>query len=389
MAGRPPLRIGQHGKILRKYLGGGVWMAYCLTRDTDGVVRKVQRLGPADDYDRHGKLAEDALIEALTQRRPPMGTTDEIGLDTLVTALIDRHISRLAEDGRAARTIDTYRSDAQKLARFITGVRVGEATPGRLDEALRSIRAAHGVTTARRARTVLGGGLHLAVLAGVLGANPVRDVSSMRTDKKAKGASALTTDQLRGLLTGLRSSNYCQDRDLADPITLFVATGMRISELLALRWQDYDAAAGTLTVSGKVVRAKGQGLRRFDEGKSEAGLRTNSLPRFAIEALNARRSRPFIGEQEMIFASTAGSLRDPNNFAKQWRTVRDELGMSEVTTHSFRKTVATLIDDEGMSARVGADQLGHANVSMTQDKYMARGRVHGEVAALLDRTVGT
>jgi integrase len=80
-------------------------------------------------------------------------------------------------------------------------------------------------------------------------------------------------------------------------------------------------------------------------------------------------------------------LRDPDNFNKQWRAVRDELGVPDITSHSFRKTVATLIDDEGLSARIGADQLGHANVSMTQDRYMARGRVHTEVAELLDRTV--
>jgi integrase len=55
--------------------------------------------------------------------------------------------------------------------------------------------------------------------------------------------------------------------------------------------------------------------------------------------------------------------------------------------HSFRKTVATLIDDEGLSARIGADHLGHARVSITQDVYMTRGRVHGQVAELLDRTV--
>ena len=58
-----------------------------------------------------------------------------------------------------------------------------------------------------------------------------------------------------------------------------------------------------------------------------------------------------------------------------------------MTSHSFRKTVATLIDDEGLSARIGADQLGHAKVSMTQDKYMSRGRVHTQVAELLDRTI--
>jgi integrase len=90
----------------------------------------------------------------------------------------------------------------------------------------------------------------------------------------------------------------------------------------------------------------------------------------------------------VIFPSTAGSLRDPNNFNKQWRQVRDNLGAAGVTTHSFRKSLATLIDDEGLSARIGADHLGHTNVSMTQDKYMSRGRVHPQVADLLDRAIG-
>jgi hypothetical protein len=49
--------------------------------------------------------------------------------------------------------------------------------------------------------------------------------------------------------------------------------------------------------------------------------------------------------------------------------------------------MADLIDGDGLSARVGADQLGHAKIPMTQDKYMSRGRVHAEVAALLDRTI--
>ena len=47
------------------------------------------------------------------------------------------------------------------------------------------------------------------------------------------------------------------------------------------------------------------------------------------------------------------------------------------------KTLATVIDDEGLSARIGADHLGHSKVSMTQDRYMTRGRVHTQVADLL------
>src|SRR5690348_16283750 len=42
---------------------------------------------------------------------------------------------------------------------------------------------------------------------------------------------------------------------------------------------------------------------------------------------------------------------------------------SDVTSHTFRRTVATLMDEAGLSARAAADQLGHAKVSMTQDHY--------------------
>lgn len=103
--------------------------------------------------------------------------------------------------------------------------------------------------------------------------------------------------------------------------------------------------------------------------------------------LKARRSREYYGQHTMVFPSTAGTWRDPNTFGKQWRKVREGLGVEEVTSHSFRKALATLIDDEGLSARIAADQLGHARVSMTQDRYMSRGQVRPEVAEQLDRTI--
>jgi hypothetical protein len=46
--------------------------------------------------------------------------------------------------------------------------------------------------------------------------------------------------------------------------------------------------------------------------------------------------------------------------------------------------VATLIDDAGLSARIGADHLGHAEVSMTQDRYMSRGPVQCAAGECLD-----
>jgi integrase len=388
MAGRPPLRIGQHGKISRKYIGNGVWEAQCRYRDTDGVTRRVRRIGPADQHDRRGKVAEDVLIEALAQRRPPSGGPDEIGLDTAVMTLVQTHLIRLAEDGRAPATQATYRIVAGKLRIKLGGVRVGEATPARIDAALRSMSTTHGPVMARQAKTVLSGGLQLAVMANVLGTNPVREVQPIKSKRPPKGAPALTADQLRDLLIKLGTSEYCRKHDLVGPFTLFIATGLRRGELLGLRWSDFDETEGTIAVTGKVERIAGKGLIRVDVTKTAAGRRRLALPSFAVDALRQRRSVPFLGEHPVIiFPSTAGTWRDPNNFGREWREVRGKLGVPDVTTHSFRKTLATLIDDRGLSARVGADHLGHSKVSMTQDVYMTRGKVHSEVADLLDDAI--
>src|SRR5271166_1720213 len=116
-------------------------------------------------------------------------------------------------------------------------------------------------------------------------------------------------------------------------------------------------------------------------------IRISLEPHAMHDAERPARTHPPPCRGSIRNVSTAGTLRDPNNFGKEWRTARKELGVAEVTTDSFRKTVATLIDDEGLSARIGADHLGHTHVSMTQDHYMTRGRIHSQVADMLDRTV--
>jgi hypothetical protein len=134
MARRPQLRIATHGKIKRIYQGGGVWLARCRYRDTDGVTRLVQNLGPTDEYDKYGRLAEDALIAVLAERKRA-AIHGEIGPDTKVADLVEQHLARLAEDGRSPVTMSTYRFTNTKLKKFVGGLRVSEATPARMDAA--------------------------------------------------------------------------------------------------------------------------------------------------------------------------------------------------------------------------------------------------------------
>lgn len=383
--GRPPLRVGQHGKITRKHLGGGVWLVRTRFRDTDYVTRLVERRVKTDD--KHGLAAEEALIATLASRQPPV-TAGRVTPDSKLADLVEMHIERLIEDGRRSpATIDTYKATARKLAKVVGGMPVGIVKPDDVDAVLRSMVKRHGPGMARHSRVLLRGGLHLAVMARVLKSNPARELPPIESTNSPEGAKPLEATEVRDLLAKLRASEFCQRHDLVDPITMFIATGLRRSELLGLRWCDWDEEASTIAVTGKVLRVTGQGLSRFPVTKTKAGTRKLKLPKFAMDMLHARRQLPYLGEHEAIFASTVGTWRDPNNFGRDWRTVRESLGVPETKFHAFRKTVATMIDDEGLSARVGADQLGHAKVSMTQDVYMRRGQVRDEVADLLDRLI--
>lgn len=67
------------------------------------------------------------------------------------------------------------------------------------------------------------------------------------------------------------------------------------------------------------------------------------------------------------------------------RSVLDRLGYEGVTYHTLRRTVATLLDQAGLSGREIADQLGHAQPSMTLDRYMGRRVVSARSAEVLDR----
>ena len=99
----------------------------------------------------------------------------------------------------------------------------------------------------------------------------------------------------------------------------------------------------------------------------------------AIEVLR-RRFMSGARLDQPVFPDTRGGFRDPNNVRRELREARGAGDLAWVTSQTFRKTEATISDEEALSARLIADQLGHARPSMTQDVYLAR-RVVGDAAA--------
>jgi len=163
-----------------------------------------------------------------------------------------------------------------------------------------------------------------------------------------------------------------------------LATGYHIGECLAIGWSEVDLAQGSVDIAWRLVRRKGQGLLRLPSTKTgRQGERLVPLPTWAVDMLKVRRSTLPRGI-EPVFPDALGSWRDPNNVRRVWRDMRQELPVEGLVSHTLRKTVASFLDDAQVSTRKISDQLGHAQMSMTQDRYLGRRLTDRETAEVLE-----
>jgi integrase len=383
---RPELPIGTWGKIRVEKLGPNRFRARARFRDYDGRTRDVEATGTT------GPAAVTALKIKLRDRAAP--NDDEITRETRVSTLGESWIDEItAEERLSMQTIQRYEATLRNAILPALGkLRVREATVGRLGRFLRHIAKDH-PSAAKLAKIVLGQMFALAVRHGAITTNPVRDVGRLRTPRR-KVVVALVDEQLQAVRSAIRGWQEPKagkpgprhTGDLADIVDLLLATGARIGEVLGVRWEDLDLAAArpTLTISGTIVYVKGKGFFRQAWTKSDAGYRTIVLPQFAGAMLLNRKVIAASNPHDAIFASRRGTWLSPNNVRRQWRQARTATGLEWVTPHTFRKTVATLIDNEA-NTKSAAAQLGHSREEVTETYYVAKPAQAPDMSEILEQ----
>ncbi|WP_188540134.1 tyrosine-type recombinase/integrase [Kocuria dechangensis] len=279
----------------------------------------------------------------------------------------DARISMLAEawwvdfldKDRAPATVRRYREvlDSYILPK-LGGVRLREARVGLLDNALKSIREKHGAPTAKLSQTVLRQMFALAVRRNALTVDPMRSVTPVHVEQKE--VQALTVPQVQDLRSKVSG-------DVLDALDVLLATGARVGELLAIRWEDVDLDGdrAKVSITGTVVRTP-TGLIRQDNPKSRGSMQRLYLPVFGAEAFRRRgRFGP------LVFPNAAGNLWEPTNFRKVWREAMKGAGYEHVNPHMIRATVGTrLARAEGVSA--ASAQLGHSSEAITIKHYVEK-----------------
>ncbi|MDR3148485.1 MAG: tyrosine recombinase [Oscillospiraceae bacterium] len=181
--------------------------------------------------------------------------------------------------------------------------------------------------------------------------NPVSNVTMER--QKRKLPTVLTGIEMDSFLGQLRGSDYKGIRDKA-MLELLYATGIRVSELIALNIEDFSPEMKTLTCEGK------------------SGARRIPIYDGAVTALQEyiSESRSYLtnnsGEQA-LFVNVAGGRMSRQGFWKIVKHYQEKAGITnEITPHTLRHSFAAHLLANGADLRSLKEMLGHADISSTQ-----------------------
>jgi integrase/recombinase XerD len=258
----------------------------------------------------------------------------------------------LLERGLAENTLRAYRRDLDDylafLARAGLDLEAGDAVPCYL----RDLQA-RGCAPATRARRLscLRRFYRFLTLEGLVGTDPTAAVPSPRRGLKLPRV--LTADEVDRLLTQPRTSTPTGLRDRA-MLELLYATGLRVSELVALKVADVNVAQGYVRCLGK-----GQRERVVPFGSVAA--------RYLQAYLTEVRPRLVARRSPYLFVNRQGR---PLSRQALWKLIKKYArgaGIDKtIGPHVLRHSFATHLLENGADLRTVQELLGHADISTTQ-----------------------
>ena len=223
--------------------------------------------------------------------------------------------------------------------------------------------------TVRQLHAVLRRALGQATKWGTVARNVAALVSPPRV--KRHEITPLTAAQARALL------DAAQDARLEALYALALSTGMRLGELLGLRWQDVALDAGILKVEHTLLRLR-DGLQ-LTEPKTARSRRRIALTPQAVDALRQHRARQaaerlHLGaaweDHDLVFANEIGKPIEAGNLLRRsfWPLLA-KARLQRIRFHDLRHTAATLMLQQGVHPKVVSELLGHSSIGLTLDVY--------------------
>ena len=286
-----------------------------------------------------------------------------------LTSYIAEWLATFKETTVKQSTYDRLLTSVKALEGFtIASMPIGEITCIDIQQYVNDLtKRGYGLSTIKKQMRIVTAPLKQASALHIIPADPgigIRLPSRYNVSKPERLIEAYNTQEQTALLNVLSSGR----RTGYFAIALMIETGLRVGEVLALRWQDVQLTRKRINVRNTVVRLanKKQSFVQ-DSVKSESSRRTIPLTPEAINILEEQYARRV---NEWVFVNDDGERLSYEALRYQTRKAYEEAGIEYRGEHVFRHTFATNCYHKGIDVKILSRLLGHADVNITYNLYI-------------------
>ena len=216
---------------------------------------------------------------------------------------------------------------------------------------------------------ILSKSLNDAMKMGLIAFNACKGVSPPRPQRSE--IPSIGPDELSRLIEAIEPSSF-----FLYYYTLLL-TGLRRSELLALKWRDVDLELSSFYVNHSLHRLD-DGTIIVKEPKTPRSRRPVDLP--PSLALTLRQHRidsqakwvlmgKTLTENDYVYHMVNGSPLNPNTVSHTFGKLMERAGMPDIRLHDLRHIHATMLLKAGTHPRIVQERLGHSSIATTLDIY--------------------
>lgn len=250
-------------------------------------------------------------------------------------------------------TVLNYEGGIRRLKKTFGSRRITELTPSEIAALImRMQKAGLKAATIKKTLTPLRCAYTVAVRDGLVASSPVVKLLAHERPKADAGKRrCLSQGEISSLLRATRSRDGNESLQWKALFSLLIFTGLRISEALALTWED-------ITPEGVVVR----------KGKTAAAERMVILIP-AVRSLLTRLRLSQAPGVEFVFATQQGSPLGRRNALRALHATCKHAGIEKYTLHELRHTFASILIAQRELPTLVAKQMGHADPGVTMSVY--------------------
>ena len=358
----------------------GVWYAQpYLGTSPDGRKIRPRRSFP----DAKGETEAQALADEWVRNLTADGTVRS----SLIVDMLWEYIANRAAKDVARNTVKRWRMYTRAyVGRYLKGWLVQELTAMELDAFEQRLlapkeRGGQGLcrNTVSSVHHFLSGAFGYWERVGLVDSNPMRSVQKPREYRhEAVALDEWDFSEVNSALMAALRPDEPDGRAMVQAAYAMAAwlalhTGMRLSEVCAVRRRDLNRRFGYVHVCGKLVEAEGGGVVYEDMTKSRRSRNVSLAPdEWAV-------INDFLSLQNRVFGalrpnaalvSAGGDFMRPGTVSAAFSRIRDRCGLPKACTfHSLRHTHATWCLANGVNLKTLSARLGHANEVITLRTY--------------------